>query len=287
MDASSQRIAEYVTHLPSPLPASTLGTALRKSGLKIKQPELIERLRALAEAGVIHAHPTKEAKNPAPRYWRSPAVEYALSALRATIAPRGRWTEAQLRSKVGKAYADYFDEALGTLLGQAAVFDVSGGGKKAYATERPRATDALTASQVKALTGIVDKVNACRRAPLDLQALLDFLNGGTAAAAPEPLAAALLTEEQLLRWYVEELPRLGGLRSVPIPTTWHRYSEWCRSRGAATDADRFFSLLGRMAEQGKIAFTAHDTPSTLPDEVRGLLRRDSEGRLPYYWTVLP
>jgi hypothetical protein len=96
----------------------------------------------------------------------------------------------------------------------------------------------------------------------------------------------VLDEERLLGWYAEDLPRRGGLRSVPIPWTFRRYREWCEARGVRADADLFHRVLEGMAERGRIALTDHDLPASVAVDEASLLRTTREGRLVYYWMAL-
>ena len=78
VDAASaaDAVVRVVAGLEAPLPLSTLGTLVRRSGVPLGNPALREVLDRLVAAGVAFEHPVGNAANPSPRYWRRPASTF-------------------------------------------------------------------------------------------------------------------------------------------------------------------------------------------------------------------
>lgn len=283
-------IARHVARAERPLPLRTLGTALRGAGLEVTTKELPAHLDRLVREGRAFEHPiARHGSNPSRCFWSRPATEYVEGALGRTLAAGGEWSEAQLRRSVPKAYHAMLDEAVGRLLSEGRLFEAPPKGKSRRLRTTPaRARDALGAAQMKSLRSVVQRVNTLRRPALGLDELLAFFDGPEPGAAPRAPGTTLApTEELLRRFYAADLPRRAGLRSMPIPWTWHRYLEHCRERAASPDAERFHSLLLELAHAGRVALTAHDKPASLPPEELEHVRRRPDGSVVYYWMPLP
>jgi hypothetical protein len=146
-----------------------------------------------------------------------------------------------------------------------------------------RFVSSANVSNINEVNTEAETLEALRRELDELKCRIAALE---AVGAPTPELDQDLTEEWLVRWYSEDLPRREGLRSLPIPWTWKRYAKWCEARGVQPNTDRFHQLLKSMAMRSRIALTAHDNPRNLPAEEAAILRKDPEGRTIYYWTVL-
>jgi hypothetical protein len=94
---------------------------------------------------------------------------------------------------------------------------------------------------------------------------------------------AELTDKIWRRWYEKDLPRRGGVSTVPIPWTWRRYVQWCSDNGVRADSDQFLSTLRDLAQSGRIELVPHSLTHQLPpDEVKLCLRGEC-GETLYYW----
>jgi hypothetical protein len=273
---------------------TTLGTRLRKGGAKLKNEQLRAILERLVSQGRAHRHPSRRTRNASPVYWRRSAEEYVEEAVRGALARKAEWTESQLRGIVTRAYLGLVDECVGRMLSRGELFEAPARGRtRRLRISPPRPREALTPAQGRSLRTILTRVNTLRRPALPYEDLMRFLDGTLEEEADtasrgrrrsrQPIAP---TESLLLRLYGEDLPRREGLRSMPIPWTWRRYAAHCDEAGGVPDAEGFHRLLLELAQAGRIAVGVHDKPSNVPPDELAVLRRDAEGRLPYYWTPL-
>lgn len=189
-------------------------------------------------------------------------------------------TRQELKAALTAEDRGMFTEAVNRLITEGRLFEKG----KRLTTEPPLPTDFLTETHKNSLRKVLGRLNEHRHNRLDFEALLAFLNGGL--AAPTRALDQDLSEEWLVRWYGEDLPRREGLRSMPIPWTWKHYEKWCEARGVQPNADRFHQLLKGMAMRSQIALTAHNSPRNLSPEEAAILLKDPEGRTIYYWTIL-
>lgn len=289
VDAASaaDAVVRVVAGLEAPLPLSTLGTLVRRSGVPLGNPALREVLDRLVAAGVAFEHPVGTAANPSPRYWRRPASAFVLEALRSALARQPEWTPAQLRKLVPRAYHELVEEQVGALLASGTLHPAPARGRgQKFRTSPPRPTEALTAAQLQSLRKLIGRVNELRRPALALDDLLTLLDGDRGVPVPAAARppAEPPTEAMLLRWYTEDLPRRDGLRSMPIPWTWQRYQAHCAESGRTADAALLAELLRSLHAAGRIALTVHDAPASIPDIERPVLPAREDGRPFYYWT---
>ncbi|QBQ55837.1 hypothetical protein [Nitrosococcus wardiae] len=283
-------IAQHVKALPKPTPLSTLATKLRKLDIRIKKPELESALEELVRRHQVFCHPPhRGGRNATPCYFGSSAVEYLKDKLlHQQFNAKPTWTEASLRGSVPKAYVKFLDEAVGDLLHAKDLFQWRKRNSVYFSIQPPQPTEFITQAQKDSLQRLLAGINSYRQKPLDLTTLLEFLDGKEGISSPPPanLLDQDLTEELLVRWYGQDLPQREGLRSMPIPWTWQRYRQWCQERGVLPNPDRFHQLLEGMAARSHIALIPHDSPRDLSAEETSVLRRNFEGRLNYYWTLL-
>ncbi|MCI0417802.1 MAG: hypothetical protein L0312_01050, partial [Acidobacteria bacterium] len=193
-------------------------------------------------------------------------------------------TRQELKAALPAGDRGMLTEAVNQLIAEGRLFEKKSDRIQGLTPEPPLPTDFLTETHKNSLHKIVVRLNEHRRNRLDFEALLAFLNGELAATTPE--LDQDLSEELLVRWYGEDLPRREGLRSMPIPWTWKHYVKWCEERGLQPNIERFHQLLKSMAMRSRIALTAHNSPSNLPPEEAAILLKDLEGRTIYYWTIL-
>lgn len=280
-------VAEHLARTDGPLPLVTFGTRLRKAGVPVKNNALGQLLKRLAREGRVFEHPIgRQSRNPSPRYWHRSAKEYVDRALSEALARGGEWTEAKLHQRLPKAYHDLVDESIGRLLSAGRLFEGPAKGKtRKLSTRPPIPSEALGAAQIRSLRTILERVNALRRPPLRLDELVAFLDGRP--SGPErPAHPSCITEDLLLRFYAEDLPRREGLKSMPIPWTWQRYVDYCKQAAGVPDRPAFHRLLADLSAAGRIALAVHDAPSRLSQEDLDVVERSPEGRIMYYWTPL-
>lgn len=280
-------VAEHLARTDGPVPLLTLGTRLRKAGVPVKNDELGPLLRQLAREGRAFEHPVgRESRNPSPRYWYRTAEEYVERALSQALASRGKWTEGKLRQKLPKAYHDIVDEAIGQLVSTGRLFEGPAKGKTRKLSTRPPApSEALGAAQIRSLRTMLERINTLRRPSLRLEELVAFLDGSL-SGPDRPAHPGHITEELLLRFYADDLPRREGLKSMPIPWTWRRYVDYCKRAAAVPDRPGFHRLLTDLSAAGRVALAVHDSPSRLSQEDLEAVERTRDGRVVYYWTPL-
>ncbi|MDQ3565198.1 MAG: hypothetical protein M3436_14010 [Pseudomonadota bacterium] len=280
-------VAEHLARTDGPVPLLTLGTRLRKAGVPMKNDKLSAILKQFAQEGRAFEHPVgRQSRNPIPRYWHRSAEEYVERMLAQALAGGGEWTEGKLRQKLPKAYRDIVDEAIGRFLSAGRLFEGPAKGKtRKLSTRPPVPSEALGAAQIRSLRTILERINALRRPPLRFELLVAFLDGRL-SGPDRPVHSGRITEDLLLRFYAEDLPRREGLKSMPIPCTWRRYVDYCKRAAAVPDRQGFHRLLNELSAAGRVALAVHDSPSRLSQEDLEAAERTPEGRVVYYWTPL-
>lgn len=280
-------VAEHIARTDGPVPLLTLGTRLRKAGVPVKNDGLGVLLRQLAQEGRAFEHPVgRQSGNPSPRYWHRSAQEYVERALSQALAGGGEWTEGKLRQRLPKAYQDLVDEAIGRLLSAGRLFEGPAKAKtRKLSTRPPVPSEALGAAQIRSLRTMLARINALRRPPLRFEELVAFLDGRL-SGSDRPAHPSRITEELLLTFYAEDLPRREGLKSMPIPWTWQRYVDYCKRAADVPDRPGFHRLLADLSAAGRVALAVHDAPSRLSQQDLDVVERTPEGRVVYYWTPL-
>jgi len=287
MDSPQETLLEVLGRSEAPLPLTTLGTRVRKAGVRLKNDALAEELEGLAREGRVFPHPTSSrGKKPSPRYWHRSAADLVRRALAEALPRQAEWTPSQLKRLVPKAYDGLVDEQVGGLIAEGRLFEGPPRGKtRRLQTEPPRPTQALTATQMKSLRSLLNRVNTVRRPALSLEELLGVLDGSPAGAA-EPVRGAPpeLNEALLRQLYEEDLPRRQGLRSMPIAWTWERYASLCNARSAIPSLSEFHALLRKLHSQSRVALAVHDVKASIPESERAVLPTRKDGWPYYYWT---
>jgi hypothetical protein len=272
----------------APLPLSTLGTRVRKAGVRLTNDGLGDELDRLAREGRVFPHPTSaRGRKPSPRYWHRSAADFVRGALSEALPRQVEWTPSQLKRLVPKAYHGLLDEEVGALIAAGRLFEGPPKGKtRRLQTEPPRPTQALTATQVKSLRSVLTRINTVRRPALSLEELVAVLDG-SAPAAPAGKASGTapeLDESLLRRLYDQDLPRRQGLRSMPIAWTWERYASLCAAGSATPSLSQFHALLRRLHAESRVALAVHDSGASIPESERAVLPTREDNRPYYYWT---
>jgi hypothetical protein len=87
----------------------------------------------------------------------------------------------------------------------------------------------------------------------------------------------------LREWYQKDLPKRGGLSSIPIPWTWSHYESWCSSNNVDPDLGQFQDLLRALGREGKVEFIPHSLTQSVPERESEIALRGPHGEVLYYW----
>lgn len=275
--------------LDAPASISAAKSALAARGTSLSKPEILEAIGKLVGRGQIWEHPPASSKGSA-RYWVVPPADFAGNLVLKKVETLGRGRPvpmASLKAKAPKPYSGYADEARGALIEAGKLFEFRVQGTSYVATREPSVRDFLTPAQLKTLNQCVDRLRDAGRAELTFEALLAFLDGSEPTPEPESRPKFAEPTEQLLgEWFRQDLPSLGGLRTMPFTKTWRRYVEWSQSQNLEPHLEAFHDLLSDMASRSLLALTPHDEPGRLPAEEQLLLLLTPDGSRLYYYTIL-
>jgi len=195
----------------------------------------------------------------------------------------GRLTLGQVRKNLRKWENGYFDEAIGKLVKEERLFSLTLKCKY-FLSSRPSPFDHLLQRQVSALREILERINRHRSGKLSLEGLKAFLNGAAVTGVPPPVQDSGQPSEALLgEWYRKDLPKRGGLSSIPVSWTWAHYESWCLSVNARPDLGRFQDFMRDLHRAGKIEFIPHSMTQELPAREAELSLRGQHGEVLYYW----
>jgi len=269
-------VAAAVGESDRPASVAALFKQRARLGSRLTKADIEAAMRALAATGRLHAHPPAKPGGGLLVHHQTP-VRYTTERLAAALARSDdRVSPRKLRTLAGKPYAVFVDAAIAQLA----------------ADGRIQPTRFLTARQVAQLATMAETINSLRPSPLTLAALIAFLDGAPVAPVRQPVDPAeapldtALDEARLVRWYADDVARLGGLRAVAVPITWAHYAAWCTSRQCRPDSDLFGRLLLDMAARSVVGLTPHEHEGAIAADVARVLPRTRAGYLAYYWTVL-
>ncbi|MBI5251963.1 MAG: hypothetical protein HY912_20920, partial [Desulfomonile tiedjei] len=189
-------------------------------------------LLELTASGDVFEHPPAR-KGDRKRFWRHPAQAWTGERILEILAPKKKTTLKSLRNAVPTAYRPFFDEALGRLMTEGRVYSLSSGRFKYLLNRLPRPTEHLSSGHLAALKEIITKINPHRKNKLSVSDLIDFFDGYESLIKPEQSSPKEIPENVMHDWYKDDLGKLMGSRSVPIPWTWSRYEKWCQARCTA------------------------------------------------------
>jgi len=212
----------------------------------------------------------------------SPADWLAQRIVTAVKEAGGRLTLRQVRESLRKWERQYFDEALGKLVKDGRLFYLTVRFKYVLSSA-PDPFDHLLPRQVTALREILERINRHRKNALTIEVLQKFLNGPSPAEIIPTQASGIPSEDLLREWYQKDLPKRGGISSIPIPWTWSHYESWCRSNELTPDLAQFQDFLSSLYRAGKIEFISHSMTQTLSERESELSLRGQHGEVLYYW----
>jgi hypothetical protein len=259
---------------------------LTQSSYGFTSPKNIEMvgaaIRELVTAGRVFEFPPERSGHGTRFGCVTPTNWVAERILKTVKAARGRVTLRQARDGLRKWESAYFDKALGELVADKKLFYLTVRFKYVLSSP-PDPFDHLLPRQVSALREIVARINQHRKNVLTMEDLRAFLNGYTVTDIMPTRASDMPTEDLLREWYQEDLPKRGGLASMPIPWTWIHYDSWCRSHEMTPSIKQFQDLLRRLHQAGKIDFISHSMTQNLPERESELSLRGHHGEVLYYW----
>jgi hypothetical protein len=126
-------------------------------------------------------------------------------------------------------------------------------------------------------------VNRHRRASISLDELRSFLDGSDVMGVSKAEESGRPSEDLLREWYQKDLPRRGGLTSIPIPWTWGHYELWCLSRKLRPDLVLFQDFMWGLHRAGKVDLIPHSMTQELSARESELSLRSQHGEVLYYW----
>jgi hypothetical protein len=212
----------------------------------------------------------------------SPADWLAARIIRLVNESGGRLTLKQVKGSLRQWETPYFDEAIGKAVKDERLFYLTVRYKYVLSS-RPTPFDYLLPRQVTALKEILERVNRRRKTALALVDMRAFLDGAGASAVPTASASGLPTEDLLAEWYRVDVPRRGGLTSIPISWTWDRYESWCLASGLQPNLGEFQEFMRTLRRNGKIQLIPHSMTQMLSERELELSLRSQSGEVLYYW----
>jgi hypothetical protein len=277
-----ERILQLMRESDSPLSIKQVSDGVLGSSGK-KQIELIQNdLLDLKSSGQVFEFPPERVKGSirfghvSPANWLGPRIVDTVKAA------GGRLTPKQVRGSLRQWETAYFDEAVGKLVKDGKLFYLTVR-YKFLLSSAPEPFDHLLPRQVTALREILERVNRRRKKTVSLDELRAFLNGSDRSEVSAVEQSGKPTEELLREWYHEDLPRRGGLTSIPIPWTWARYESWCLSHSLKPDLSQLQDFMQGLYRDGKIEFVAHSMTQELSERELELSLRSQYGEILYYW----
>ena len=194
----------------------------------------------------------------------------------------GRVTVRQARESLPKWGRGYFDQCIGKLVKDGRLFYLTVRFKYVLLSQ-PTPFDHLLPRQVTALKEILERVNRFRKSRLPLEELQAFLNGSDQMKVPTADESGRPSEDLLRTWYQMDLPRRGGISSIPIWWTWGHYESWCLSNNLRPDLIQFHDLMRNLHRTGKIDLIPHSMTQEIPAREVELSLRSEHGEVLYYW----
>jgi hypothetical protein len=188
----------------------------------------------------------------------------------------------QVRDSLCKWEKPYFDEAMGRLVTDRRLFYLTVNYKYVMSSP-PEPYDYLLPRQITALRETLERINRHRKNALTIEDLRTFLNESSSEGIPSVQVSREPSRDLLLEWYQKDLPRRGGLASIPVPWTWSHYESWCISHNTKPDPAKFHDFLWHLHRAGEIEFIAHSMTQGLSDRESELSLKGPHGEVFFYW----
>jgi len=217
------------------------------------------------------------------RFGVAPPLEFICGRILSLVEDSGgRITQQGARAALKKWEREYYDQAIGKLAREKKLFYLTVR-YKFLVSEPPTPFDHLLPRQVTALREILERINRHRKTALTIEELKTFLNVYDLVKVLPGAVSEKLSEDLLREWYNNDLPRRGGLASVPIPWTWSHYESWCISNKTKPDLGKFQDFMLHLHRAGKIELIAHSMTQSLPDRESEIALKGQHGEVLYYW----
>jgi len=276
------RILRLIQESGSPISVKKMSEhvlgSLSKKELEVLQNEIL----GLKASGQIFEYPP-ERTGRGVRFGSVPPMDWLSNKIVTMVrGAGGRLTLRQVRESLRKWETGYFDEALGKLVKDGSLFYLTVRFKYVLSSP-PDPSDYLLPRQVTALREILERINQHRKNALTIEELRTFLNGPNLTEVLRVEESGQPSEDLLLEWYHEDLPRRGGLSSIPIPWTWSRYESWCLSSKIKPNLVQFQDMMWSLCRAGKIEFIPHSMTQELSERELELSLRSKHGEVLYYW----
>lgn len=244
-----------------------------------------QALLELTACGDVFEHPPAK-KGERKRFWNHPPQAWTRERILQRLAPGKKTTLKSVRDAIPASYRPFFDEALGLLIAEGRVYSFFSGRYKYLLNRRPRAAEILSGGHLTALKAIISKLNPHRKDKLTVDNVLAFLDGHETFLKPHPSSLKEIPESVIYDWYKDDLAKLMGSKSVPIPWTWSRYENWCEGQGSTPDLADFHNRFKELARSGKIELVPHGMSEPVSAAELKIAIRTERGELLYYWKWL-
>jgi hypothetical protein len=277
-----ERILQLIRGSDSPISIKRLSQHVLSSTGKKEAGLLQNTLLSLKTSGQLFEYPPERAGRGV-RFGSVTPMDWLSNKIVTMVEEAGgRLTLRQVRESLRKWEAAYFDEALGKLVKDGRLFYLTVRFKYVLSSP-PDPCDYLPPRQVTALRVILERINRHRKNALTIEELMTFLNGPDLAEILAVEVSGQPSEDLLREWYHKDLPRRGGLASVPIPWTWVHYESWCSSNKLRSDLAQFQSVIWNLHRAGKIELISHSMTQSLSERESELSLKSQHGEVFYYW----
>lgn len=285
MSASAERrkeILELLRGSDAPLTAKQIAKTALGSASATEMQSVSGALAELKVSGDAFEFPPERTGSEV-RFWHTAPADWLGERIVSKLKDAGgRLTLRQARSSLRKWETRYFDQALGRLVKEGRLFYLTVRFKYILLSA-PTPFDHLLPRQVTALKDILERVNRHRKGTLSLGELRAFLDGSQHVEVATIERSDQPSEDLLCEWYRKDVPRRGGLSSIPIPWTWGRYESWCLSGEVKPDLARFHDFMWSLHRAGKVEFIPHSMTQELSAREAELSLRGQHGEVLYYW----
>lgn len=285
MSASAERrkeILELLRGCDAPLTAKQIAkTAVSSTSAKEIESVrgVLEELRASGDAFEF----APERTGAEVRFWCVAPADWLGDRIVSKLKDAGgRLTLSQARSSLRKWETRYFDQSVGKLVKDGRLFYLTVRSKYLLLSA-PTPFDHLLPRQVTALKEILERVNRHRKSMLSLEEIKAFLDGSQLTEVATLETSGQPSEDLLREWYRKDVPRRGGLSSIPIPWTWAHYESWCLSGKVRPDVARFQDFLWGLHRAGKVELIPHSMTQEISTREAELSLRGQHGEVLYYW----
>lgn len=279
-----EQIREVLAGSDTPLNSAQIASAVFGSKKPSCRERVDEALMELIRSESVFEHPPLR-RGERKRFWKDPPAAVTEARILGILASKHRLTLRKVREAIPTSYRGFFDEALGNLMREKKVHPLTVGRIKYLLNRAPRPTEHLLPRHLTALTEIITRLNPYSKTKLRISDVVDFLDRH-GAVEPNLQPPGEIPETVVSSWYRDDLAKLMGSKSVPIPWTWSRYEQWCREQGSSADLAGFQDRLRQLARAGKIELAPHGLSEPIDPAELPIAIKTTRGELLYYWKWL-